>query len=119
MIPVEIKLNDFEEYIKTTRHYIRTMLFSVISSSIILATIAVLCKFGILGVVIALSLSVFALIMTDATIFKVIKSYKTAKLFYKSLYMNSFTPVSSKPMLVEGFFNRDKLIYIFKCKVLS
>lgn len=118
MIPVEIKLNDFEEYIKTTRHYIRTMLFSVISSSIILTTI-VLCKFGLLGVVIALSLSVFALIMTDATILRVVKSYKTAKLFYKSLFISSSTPVSSKPMLVEGFFNRDKLIYIFKCKVLS
>lgn len=119
MIPVEIKLNDFEEYIKTTRHYIRTMLFSVISSSIILTTIAVLCKFGLLGVVIALSISVLALIMTDATILRVVKSYKTAKLFYKSLFIGSSTPVSSKPMLVEGFFNRDKLIYIFKCKVLS
>lgn len=119
MIPVEIKLNDFEECIKTTRHYIRTMLFSVISSSIILTTIAVLCKFGSLGVVIALSISVLALIMTDAAILRVIKSYKTAKLFYKNLFIGSSTPVSFRPMLVEGFFNRDKLIYIFKCKVLS
>lgn len=119
MIPVEIKLNDFEEYIKFAKFYIRTVLLLMISGCTILIIMSALCEVALAGVVTSFLVITFILFLSDPKILRVIKSYKTVKLFYKNLFTGSATPVSFKPMLIEGFYNRADLTYNFKFKIYS
>ena len=119
MIPVEIKLNDFEEYVKNAKFYIKFMFSFMVIGYVILVGIAVLIQSIFFGVVASTIFTLVVFNLSDPVFTDVLKSYKTAKLLYKSLFNGTATPVSFKPMSVEGFYNKEDLTYNFKCKVLS
>ena len=113
MEQVKIDLVGFEEYLKDVKRYIRAVLFLMIFSCAFLGVITHLSNANLFGVVTVLLVIGFILCFSDPRILKVINSYITVKLFYKSLTSGLFC---YKPMCIEGFYNKADLTYVFKYK---
>lgn len=118
MLPVEIKLNDFEEYMKDAKSFLRAVKILHIST-FLLVVISALYTSDILftGVVLILLIIHTALLYLTQNWVYVGASYKEAQTFYKSLLDSE--PCSFVPMHIEGSYNRATLTYHFDFKPCS
>ena len=118
MLPVEIKLNDFEEYMKDAKSFLRAIKILHIST-FLLVVISALYTSDILftGVVLVLLIIHTALLYLTPNWVYVGVSYKEAQTFYKSLLDSE--PCSFVPMHIEGSYNRATLTYHFDFKPCS
>lgn len=109
MIPVEIRLKDFEAYIKNARSFLRAIRILNISSLSLIVVSALFTTY--------LVIMYNILVMTLPNWVAVKASYKEAKKFYKVLFDSE--PCSFVPMHIEGSYNRDTLTYHFNFKPYS
>jgi hypothetical protein len=117
MIPVEIRLKDFEAYIKNAKSFLRAIRILNISSLLLIVVSALLTTYLVIGVVFGLLIMYNILVMILPNWVAVKASYKEAKTFYKSLLDSE--PCSFVPMHIEGSYNRDTLTYHFNFKPYS
>ena len=118
MIPVEIRLKDFEAYIKDAKSFLKAIRILHIST-FLLVVISALYASDIFftGVVLILLTVYIALLYFTPNWIYVEASYKEAQTFYKSLLDSE--PCSFVPMHIEGSYNRATLTYHFDFKPCS
>ena len=108
MIPVEIRLKDFEAYIKNARSFLRAIRILNISSLSLIVVSALFTTYLVIGLLIMYNI----LVMTLPNGVAVKASYKEAKKFYKVLF-------DSEPMYIEGSYDRATITYNFNFKPSS
>lgn len=118
MIPVEIKLNDFEEFMKDAKSFMRVTRVLQLST-FLLVVISWLCDsfLEFLGVVLLLAIAHMFLSTVLPNWVYVKESYKKAKEFYQSL--SYFKPYCDVPMHIEGSYDRATITYNFDFKPCS
>ena len=114
MMPVEIKLNDFEEYMKDAKSFLRAIKILNISSLVLLVISALDTIYVVIGAVLLLAVAHGILDMVLPNYIAIEKSYKEAKKFYKVLLDSA--PCSSQTMSIEGSYDRANLLYNFTFK---
>ena len=114
MTPVEIKLKDFEEYMKDAKLFLRAIKILNISSLLLLVISVSDTIYTVIGVVLLLSVIHGILDMVLPNYVAIEKSYKEAKKFYKVLLDSE--PCSSKTTNIEGSYDRANLLYNFTFK---
>lgn len=117
MIPVEIRLKDFETYIKDAKSFLRAIKVLHISTFLLVVVSALLTTYLVIGVVFGLLIMYNILVMILPNWVAVKASYKEAKKFYKVLFDSE--PCSYVPMHIEGSYNRATLTYHFDFKPCS
>lgn len=117
MIPVEIRLKDFEAYIKDAKSFLRAIKVLHISTFLLVVVSALLTTYLVIGVVFGLLIMYNILVMILPNWVAVKASYKEAKKFYKVLFDSE--PCSFVPTHIEGSYNRDTLTYNFNFKPYS
>lgn len=114
MIPVEIRLKDFEAYIKNARSFLRAIRILNISSLSLIVVSALFTTYLVIGLVFGLLIMYNILVMTLPNWVAVKASYKEAKKFYKVLFDSE--PCSFVPMHIEGSYDRATITYNFNFK---
>lgn len=114
MTPVEIKLKDFEDYMKDAKSFLRAIKILNISSLLLLVISALDTIYVAIGAVLLLAVVHGILDMVLPNYIAVENSYKEAKKFYKVLLDSE--PCSSKTTNIEGSYDRANLLYNFTFK---
>lgn len=117
MIPVEVRLKDFDVYLKEAKWFLRSILCINISSALLVVISAIFTKYLVIGVVFSLLVLYNILVMILPNWVNARQSYREAKKFYKVL-INS-EPCGFKPLYLEGSYNRKDLTYDFTIKPCS
>ena len=117
MILVEIKLKDFEAYIKDAKSFLRAIRILNISSLSLIVVSALFTTYLVIGLVFGLLIMYNILVMTLPNWVAVKASYKEAKKFYKVLFDSE--PCSFVPMHIEGSYDRATITYNFNFKPSS
>lgn len=113
MTQVEIKLKDFETYLKDAKRYLK-LIYCLNVSSILLITIsALLTEYIVIGVFFGILILYNVLVMLLPNYIDVKISYKEAKAFYKTLFDDA-SPCSFQPMCIIGSYDKETLTYDFE-----
>lgn len=113
MIPVEIRLKDFEAYIKDAKSFLRAIKVLHISTFLLVVVSALLTTYLVFGLLIMYNI----LVMILPNWVAVKASYKEAKKFYKVLFDSE--PCSFVPMHIEGSYDKATITYNFNFKPSS
>ena len=113
MTQVEIKLKDFETYLKDAKRYLKLIYCLNISSILLITVSALLTEYIVIGVFFGILILYNVLVMLLPNYIDVKISYKEAKAFYKTLFGDA-SPCSFQPMCIIGSYDRKTLTYDFE-----